>query len=124
MGTVAIGVLLVVVAVLIAVEVKALLIGQGVESLRREQMLAFLCERPEIDEVFNLLTLHMGPEVMVAIKARMAPCPRHNAMIEAINTVEHDFRARFRGSALELFRAGRGRLSIPREALNKSTQAA
>lgn len=95
LGTVAIGVLLVVVAVLIAVEVKALLIGQGVESLRREQMLAFLCERPEIDEVFNLLTLHMGPEVMVAIKARMAPCPSANAMIEAINTVEHDFRARF-----------------------------
>jgi len=58
-------------------------------------MLDYLCSRAEIAEVYNLLTLHMGPEVMVAIKARMAPMPSALAAVEAINAVERDFRARF-----------------------------
>ncbi len=95
LGTVAIGALLLVVAVLVAVQVKGLLIGRGVEPERREAMLAFLRARPEVAEVYNLLTLHMGPEVMVAIKARMAPATSATAVAEAINAVERDFRARF-----------------------------
>lgn len=95
LGTIAIGVLLVVVAVLLSVQVKALLIGRGVEPERRQEMLDFLCARAEVAEVFNLLTLHMGPEVMVAIKARMAPMPSATAAVEAINAVERDFRTRF-----------------------------
>ncbi|GAA0903014.1 cation diffusion facilitator family transporter [Rothia nasimurium] len=95
-GTIAIGVLLIVVAVAVAREVKALLIGQGVEPKRRAEMVAFLEARPEIDLVYNLLTLQMGTDVMVAIKARMAPAPTARAMIEAINIVEADFKARFK----------------------------
>jgi cation diffusion facilitator family transporter len=94
-GTIAIGVLLIVVAVAVAREVKALLIGQGVEPKRRVQMMAFLEARPEIDTVYNLLTLQMGNEVMVAIKARMSPSPTARAMVEAINIVEADFKAEF-----------------------------
>jgi cation diffusion facilitator family transporter len=95
-GTIAIGVLLIVVAVAVAREVKALLIGQGVEPKRRVQMMAFLEARPEIDTVYNLLTLQMGADVMVAIKAKMGPAPTPRAMIEAINTVEAEFKAEFK----------------------------
>jgi len=95
LGTMAIGVLLVVMAVALAREVKSLLIGEGVEPHRREEMLAFLDSREEIDKVFKLVTLHMGPEVMVSIKAKMAPMPSALAMVQAINAVERDFKARF-----------------------------
>ncbi|KGI77869.1 cation diffusion facilitator family transporter [Oleiagrimonas soli] len=95
LGTIAIGVLLVVVAVLVAVEVKGLLIGHGVEPKQREAMLGFLRERPEIECVYNLLTLHMGPDVMVAIKARMRAAASGRAQVDDINAVERDFRARF-----------------------------
>ncbi|QDE39020.1 cation diffusion facilitator family transporter [Luteibacter pinisoli] len=95
-GTICIGVLLIVVAVLVAREVKALLIGQGVEPRRKAEMVAFLEARPEIDQVYNLLTLQMGTDVMVATKAKMAATPTPRAMIEAINTVEADFKARFK----------------------------
>lgn len=95
MGTIAIGALLVVVAVLVAVQVKGLLIGRGVEPEQRAEMLQFLCARDEVAEVYNLLTLHMGPEVMVAIKARMRPQPDSHALAEAINAVERDFRDTF-----------------------------
>lgn len=95
-GTIAIGVLLILVAIAVAREVKALLIGQGVEPVRRAEMIRFLEARPEVDGVYNLLTLQMGTDVMVAIKARMAPTPTARSMIEAINAVEADFKAHFR----------------------------
>ena len=94
-GTIAIGVLLIVVAVLVAIEVKALLIGQGMEPRRRDELLSFLRQRPEVAEVLNLITLQMGPDVMVAVKARMQPAASDQALVAAINTVEAALKARF-----------------------------
>ena len=95
-GSVTIGVLLIVVAVLVAVEVKALLIGQGIEPRRREQLLTFLRNRVEVAEVLNLITLQMGPDVMVSVKARMQRTADDLTLIAAINTVEVAMKAEFR----------------------------
>lgn len=95
LGTIAIGVLLVVVAVAVAVEVKGLLIGQGVEPRRRTELLAFLDARPEVAQVLNLITLQMGPDVMVAVKARMRPTPDNRTFVESINIVEAAMKAQF-----------------------------
>lgn len=95
LGTVAIGVLLVVVAVALAIEVKALLIGQGVEPRRRAELVAFLENRAEVAQVLNLITLQMGPDVMVSVKAKMVPMVSDRALIEAINTVERAMKAQF-----------------------------
>ncbi|MDC8012170.1 cation diffusion facilitator family transporter [Tahibacter soli] len=94
-GSIGIGVLLIVIAVFIAVEVKALLIGQGVEPRVKEEMLKFLGERPEIKKVYNLLTLQLGPDVMVAIKAEMSRFLSPRDMIDDINRVEAALRAQF-----------------------------
>jgi divalent metal cation (Fe/Co/Zn/Cd) transporter len=94
-GTIAIGILLIVVAVLVAIEVKALLIGQGMEPRRRDELLAFLKARPEVADVLNLITLQMGPDVMVAVKARMQRTSGDQALIVSINTVEAALKARF-----------------------------
>ena len=94
-GTIAIGVLLLVVAVLVAIEVKALLIGQGMEPRRRAELMGFLQERPEVAEVLNLITLQMGPDVMVSVKARMQPVASDRALIDAINTVEQAMKTRY-----------------------------
>jgi cation diffusion facilitator family transporter len=95
LGTVAIGALLLVVAVMLAIEVKALLIGQGVEPRRRDELMAFLRDRLEVAEVLNLITLQMGPDVMVAVKARMQPAGSDRELIDAINTVEAAMKAAF-----------------------------
>jgi cation diffusion facilitator family transporter len=102
-GTIAIGVLLVVVAIAVAIEVKALLIGQGVEPRRRQELLAFLAERPEVAEVLNLITLQLGPDVMVSVKARMAPAADNLALIHNINAVERAMKARFPDVAWSFF---------------------
>ncbi len=94
-GTMMIGVLLVVIAFMLAVEVKALLIGQGVEPHVHKKMKNFLLEQPEVDQLYSLLTLQMGPDVMVAIKAKMHPTGTENELINAINRVERKFHEAF-----------------------------
>ncbi|MBN8726135.1 MAG: cation diffusion facilitator family transporter [Xanthomonadales bacterium] len=95
LGTLAIGVLLVVVAVFIAVEVKALLIGQGVEPERKAAIESFLTARPEISRVFNLVTLQLGNDVMLAVKAEMSRDLATPGIVDAINAVEKDLKAEF-----------------------------
>jgi cation diffusion facilitator family transporter len=94
-GSIAIGVLLLIVAVLIGIEIKALLIGQGVEPNTKAKMLDFLNQRSEIEKVFNLLSLQLGDDVMVAIKAKMQPQESDIALIDAINDCEKAFKAEF-----------------------------
>jgi cation diffusion facilitator family transporter len=94
-GGIAIGVLLLIVAVAVAVEVKAMLIGQGVEAPVRAEMMAFLEARPEIERVFELLTLHMGGDVMVAVKAKVRSQGDSVAFVEKINEIEAAFKERF-----------------------------
>ncbi len=96
LGSIAIGVLLIVVAVLVGAEVKALLVGQGVEARVKLKMLAWLEQRSEIDRVFNIVTLRMGNDVMVAIKAAIIEAESSGAvMVARINAVEADFKAEF-----------------------------
>ncbi len=94
-GTLAIGVLLVVIAVFLAVEVKALLIGQGVDPLTKDAILEFLEGRPEIERVFNLITLQLGNDVMVAVKAEMSADLATKGVVDAINDIEAAMRAQF-----------------------------
>ena len=95
LGTLAIGVLLVVVAIFISIEVKAMLIGQSVEPETRERMQAFLEQRPEIEKVYNLLTLQLGSDVMVSIKAKMQGEESALGMIAQINAIERELKRRF-----------------------------
>jgi cation diffusion facilitator family transporter len=95
LGTLAIGVLLVVVAVLVATEVKDLLIGQGMDPERERELRAFIHARPEIVEVISLITLQLGDRVMLAVHARMHEHDSAVAMLEQTNAVERAIKAAF-----------------------------
>ncbi len=94
-GSIMIGVILVVIAVLIGVEVQALLIGQSIAPEKREAMKQFLVERKEIDILFNLLTLQLGRDVMVAVKAKMHTSGSGEDLVTAINHCEADLKKAF-----------------------------
>ena len=94
-GSIAIGVLLVLVAILVGVEVKALLVGQSAEPAVVARMREHIEARPEVAQVYNLLTQQLGGEIMVAVKARLHPAGSEEALIEAINRVEASLRAAF-----------------------------
>jgi len=94
-GTIMIGVLLIVIAFFIAVEIKALLIGQSADPSVVRQMREFLAGQPEVQNLFNLLTVHFGPDLMVAVKAQLTEQPSGDDMVRAINRIEAAFRQRF-----------------------------
>ncbi|WP_433252318.1 cation diffusion facilitator family transporter [Streptosporangium sp. CA-135522] len=68
-GTMAIGVLLAVIAVILAVETKSLLIGEGAGPEVERQICAALESTPKVARVIHMRTLHLGPEeILVAAK--------------------------------------------------------
>jgi len=94
-GSIGIGVLLIVVAIMVGREVKALLVGEGVEPRTRQKMIHWLESREEVVEVFNMVTLHMGDDVMVAVKARMVEEESAGSLVGDINRCEAGFKKEF-----------------------------
>ena len=95
LGSIGIGVLLIVVAALVGWEVKQMLVGQGVDPATREAMVRALEGDAAVDRVLNLVSLQMGPDVLVAVKARMKPAGSEGALLQAVNRTEAEFRRRF-----------------------------
>ncbi len=95
MGSIVIGVLLVIIAVFVGIEVKALLVGQSIEPEQRDKMMEFLNRRGEIDKVYSLLTLQLGNDVMVAIKAKMAKTDSAESLVKSINQCEAELKQEF-----------------------------
>ena len=95
LGTLGIGALLIVVAVFVAIEIKALLIGQSVSPARRKEICTFLNTRPEIRELYNVITLQLGPDIMVAVQAGMDPQLRAAELVAQINGIEADMKRTF-----------------------------
>ena len=94
-GSISIGVLLVLVAILVGIEVKALLIGQSAEPHVLAKLRAHIEAQPEVAQVYSLITQQLGSDIMIAVKARMQPVGSDVALIEAINAVEARIRAEF-----------------------------
>ena len=95
LGSIVIGVLLLIVAVGVGVETKALLVGQSAEPALQREISRFLGARAEVAEVLNLITLQHGAYVVVAVKAHMAERDSVPRMIAAINDCERALRAAF-----------------------------
>ncbi len=91
-GSIGIGVLLVLMSILLGAKIKSLLIGQSASEEDRKEILGFLESRPEIDSVLNLITLQLGSQIMVAVKAKMKPVDSANELIANINTCEAELR--------------------------------
>ncbi|MEU8104767.1 cation diffusion facilitator family transporter [Nonomuraea muscovyensis] len=72
-GTLMIGVLLAVIAIILAIETKSLLLGEGAAPEMERQILAALEGSEEVERVIHMRTLHLGPEeLLVAAKIAVA----------------------------------------------------
>ena len=94
-GSIGIGVLLVAIAIGIGVEVHALLIGESADPQTRAAIERHVAGRAEVAELLNVITLQMGTDLMLAVKARMAPSGSAEEMVAAINRCEASIRAEF-----------------------------
>jgi cation diffusion facilitator family transporter len=94
LGSMAIGVVLVVVAIGLAIQIKALLIGQSADPAVEARLRDFLQKQPGIERIFRLLTLQLGTSLMVAVKAQMK-APTADELVADINRAEEAMRAEF-----------------------------
>lgn len=93
-GTAAIGVLLVVIAVILAIEMSSLLIGEGAAEENVQKILAAATAGDDIGRVIHLRTLYTGPEeLLVAAKLAVRTDQTGEQIAAAINGAEERIRA-------------------------------
>jgi len=92
-GSICIGVLLVLVAIFISIKVKALLIGRSADPETIARIESIIAQDEDVLELFNAVTLQMGPKAMLAIKIRMREDMAVGMAARAINELERDIKA-------------------------------
>lgn len=95
LGSIGVGVLLMVIAAAVAREVKSMIVGESASPHVRRDIEAHLRARAEIRGIINIITLQWGKEVVVAVQAEMIDYPSGRAMVDAINVIEADLQATF-----------------------------
>ncbi|MEO5534180.1 MAG: cation diffusion facilitator family transporter [Pseudolysinimonas sp.] len=93
-GTIAIGALLVVVAIILGIETKSLLIGEGATAGDLAKIRAAFNGHAKVEAVIHMKTLYLGPdELMVAAKVAVPKATRATEIAKAINEIEASVRA-------------------------------
>ena len=93
-GSIAIGVLLGIIAFVLAREMKSLLIGEAATPEEQELIRHAIEGGPEVDRLIHLRTEHLGPEdLLVAAKVDLSPASDEHAA-RAIDKVEERIRQR------------------------------
>ena len=95
LGSIAIGIVLVCVSAFVALRIKGLLVGRSAEDDLQSAIRAAIARDPAIPQVYNVITLQLGPQVMLAAKIRMQPELSLEAAIGHINALEARIKAEF-----------------------------
>jgi cation diffusion facilitator family transporter len=89
MGSLAIGVLLCVIAIFLAVEMKGLLIGESASPEMERQIVDALTDHDQVNKLIHLRTEHLGPdELLVAAKVDFDHCLTMHELASAIDEAE------------------------------------
>jgi cation diffusion facilitator family transporter len=88
-GSIAIGLLLIAIAIVLASEMKHLLIGESVDPVLQEDFRTQIESDPQIKEIIHMKTLHIGPDdVLVAAKIDVDPSLSISELARAIDAAE------------------------------------
>jgi cation diffusion facilitator family transporter len=94
-GSIAIGVVLILISVFIALRIKRLLVGTSAEEDLEEAIKDLIGNDPEIVALFNAITQQLGPQVMLAAKIRMRPGISIEQAVASINALERRIKQAF-----------------------------
>jgi cation diffusion facilitator family transporter len=93
-GTAAIGLLLVLVAIVLAVEMKSLLVGESATPEQLARISAAIESGDEVERIIHMRTVHLGPEeLLVAAKIAVRHDESARAVAEGIDAIERRIRA-------------------------------
>lgn len=93
LGSMAIGALLVCVAIFLAIEMKSLLLGESATRESQDRIVAAIENTAGVQRLIHIRTLHLGPEeVLVAAKVAVEPTSDAAVVAATINAAEHAIR--------------------------------
>ncbi len=93
-GSIVIGVLLVVIAMILAVEMKGLLIGEAASDENLDRINASLATADKVNGIIHLRTMHLGPDqLLIAAKLDFDPSLNVGDLAIAIDAAEAGLRA-------------------------------
>lgn len=102
-GTALIGLLLVVVAVLLAIEINGMLVGESATSGQVAELTAALAGTPGVERVIHMKTLHTGPdELLVTAKIAISEEMTGEEIAQIVDQAEVAMRTAI-PSAVEIF---------------------
>ena len=92
-GTLAIGALLVLVAIVLGIETKSLLVGEGASPAHLDAIRQAIESDEDVESIIHMKTLYLGPdELLVAAKVGFAPGRHFAEVASAIDTLESRIR--------------------------------
>jgi cation diffusion facilitator family transporter len=94
-GSLAIGVVLIGVAIFLAVEIKALLVGEAADSEVIETVSQIAATDPNVKQVLEVITIQQGPgEIVLMMKLHFKSGIDSDTLVGVINSFEEKVRAR------------------------------
>ena len=92
-GSISIGVVLLVVSVFVAHRVRSLLVGRSADPMIQEAINNVIGQEPDIEKVFNTITMQFGPDTMLAAKIKLRSGMDIDAAVDSINALERRLKA-------------------------------
>jgi cation diffusion facilitator family transporter len=94
LGTLAIGILLVLVAIVLGIETKSLLVGEGASVADTEAIRDAINAQPQVEALIHMKTLYLGPdELLVGAKVAFGRTRKLADVANDINELEASIRA-------------------------------
>ena len=94
MGSICIGVVLIVISIFVGWRVRSLLLGRSADPEIQEAIDAIIGEQPGIECVLNTITIQFGPDTMLAAKVRMQSDLNVVEAVDNINALERKLKER------------------------------
>ncbi len=87
-GSMCIGVVLLVISIFLSLRVRSLLVGRAADPIVQEAIDSIIDADPDIVHVFNTITIQLGPDTMLATKIQLRSGISIEAAVESINKLE------------------------------------
>ena len=97
LGSISIGVILLVISAFIAWRVKSLLVGRSADPEIQAAIDEIIGRHEAIERVFNTITIQFGPDTMLAAKIKLVPSFTVDQAVAEINVLESELRERIPG---------------------------
>jgi len=93
LGSVCIGVVLIVVSVFLTLRVRSLLVGRSADPMIQEAIARIIADDDHIEKVFNTITMQLGPDTLLAAKIKLKSGIDIDTAIADINRLERHLKA-------------------------------